>query len=584
MHEGPGMMHKICCFANVRWTIFATTIVSAVGGCASTGRHSEPSPADAAATNTPKTLFGALSGTPTAPANHSDPRVTAVQAENFGQASPSHSATSQITPASYASPQGVPNPTRWTSLEDSQPMVRRTPPLDAMQANQIAHYQTTRPDGSPDPHVEMVGHHGHGCRGQCPHGACPHCDHHRQHCMILGHRHPGVPRELQKVSLPDYVVEPPDILLIDVIKAVPKAPYRFAIFDTVRINMIKAVPSGPHRLEALDVIYLRVAGLPERFPIEGNYSINPGGMLDLGDPYGSINVKGMTLDQAREAVKGRLVDFKDPQVELLLVQGALPQTLTGEYVISPSGTITLGTYGEVYLAGRTRLDAENVVRHHLEKNGLEEVKLSLDLGTFAAIQQVVGEHMVGPDGTVMLGGYGQVYVTGMTRSQARAAVEAHLSLFLEDPRVSLDVFAFNSKVYYVIVQGTGMGDGVFRLPVTGNETVLDAIAQIQGLQPQSSKRIWVARPKPPGEEGACDQLLEVNWRAIVKGGSTETNYQLFPGDRLYIAEDNWWTVDTFIAKVTSPFERLFGFNLLGSSVVSNYRFFKQQGSRGNGGF
>ena len=58
----------------------------------------------------------------------------------------------------------------------------------------------------------------------------------------------------------------------------------------------------------------------------------------------------------------------------------------------------------------------------------------------------------------------------------------------------MDVVAYNSKVYYIITQGAGLGDSVRRLPVTGNETVLDAISQIGGLSQVSSKNIWIARP------------------------------------------------------------------------------------------
>ena len=38
----------------------------------------------------------------------------------------------------------------------------------------------------------------------------------------------------------------------------------------------------------------------------------------------------------------------------------------------------------------------------------------------------------------------------------------------------MDVQGFNSKLYYVILDGGGAGQQVVRLPVTGNETVLDA--------------------------------------------------------------------------------------------------------------
>ena len=67
---------------------------------------------------------------------------------------------------------------------------------------------------------------------------------------------------------------------------------------------------------------------------------------------------------------------------------------------------------------------------------------------------------------------------------------------LEKPDVVVDVLAYNSKMIYVVMDGGGFGEQLIRLPYTGNETVLDAIAQVNGLSQVSSKRIWVARPSP----------------------------------------------------------------------------------------
>jgi len=142
------------------------------------------------------------------------------------------------------------------------------------------------------------------------------------------------------------------------------------------------------------------------------------------------------------------------------------------------------------------------------------------------------------------------------------------------------VLSYNSKVYYVITQGAGFGDAVYRLPVTGNETVLDAISQIEGLQPHSSEQMWIARPSPAGAPHM--QVLPVDWNAITQGAVTNTNYQLLPGDRIYLAENHWVAFDTAVARITSPFERMFGFTLLGTSTVSSLRFF-HQGQNGGGG-
>jgi len=69
----------------------------------------------------------------------------------------------------------------------------------------------------------------------------------------------------------------------------------------------------------------------------------------------------------------------------------------------------------------------------------------------------------------------------------------------------VDVSGFNSSVYYVITDRPGQGELVVRVPVTGNETVLDAMAQIYGLPATASKkRIWLSRPVPA--DAGCEQI------------------------------------------------------------------------------
>ena len=155
----------------------------------------------------------------------------------------------------------------------------------------------------------------------------------------------------------------------------------------------------------------------------------------------------------------------------------------------------------------------------------------------------------------------------MTIEQAKAAIEQHLSQFLDDPEISLDVFAYNSKVYYIVTQGAGQGDAVYRFPVTGNETVLDAISQINGLNFNCSKKIWIARPT---DEPGQVQLLPVDWDAITSQACAATNYQILPGDRVFVAEDKMVALDTGLAKFTAPFERVMGFSMLGVGTVTRF--------------
>jgi polysaccharide export outer membrane protein len=300
----------------------------------------------------------------------------------------------------------------------------------------------------------------------------------------------AVPRELQKISLQPYVLEPPDIVLIDVVRAVPKSPYT---------------------VEALDALQIIVEGTLENQPIAGIYAVDPGGFVQLGPAYGGVKVKGLSLIEAREAIEKHL------------------------------------------------------------RSSLADARVSIGVAQIAGQQQIVGEHLVGLDGTLNLGSYGLVYVTGMTITEARAAVEEHLSQFLEEPKISLTVFAYNSKKYYVIVEGAGQGDRVTPLPITGNETVLDAIGTVGGLTALSSKTIWIARPAPAGVD--CDQILPVNWREITRGGSTDTNYQILPGDRVFISEDRFVALDSTLEKMLRPFERLLGFTALGAQTIQQLQRF-----------
>jgi polysaccharide export outer membrane protein len=130
--------------------------------------------------------------------------------------------------------------------------------------------------------------------------------------------------------------------------------------------------------------------------------------------------------------------------------------------------------------------------------------------------------------------------------------------------------AYNSKVYYVVIDGGGYGQQVFRFPITGNETVLDAISQINGLPPVADKSlVWVARATP--DDKAHPAVLPVDWHGITQDGSAATNYQIFPGDRIYVHSQKIIRVDSFLAKFLSPIDRVFGSILLGSSAVNSIR-------------
>ncbi len=153
----------------------------------------------------------------------------------------------------------------------------------------------------------------------------------------------------------------------------------------------------------------------------------------------------------------------------------------------------------------------------------------------------------------------------MTLDEARFAIREKMSHDFVDPKVSISVYAYNSKGIYVITQGGGLGGELVRLPYTGNETVIDALSQINGLSYVSSSRLWVARPNREEESSV---MLPVDWDGITQRADVSTNYQLLPGDRIFIAHNKIVAFDSAIAKLTSPLERILGFTLLGTGTAS----------------
>jgi polysaccharide export outer membrane protein len=308
------------------------------------------------------------------------------------------------------------------------------------------------------------------------------------HIPFIADAPPDVPREGRTTSIAEYEINSPDVVAIDLIRAVPLPPYK---------------------IKPQDLFFIQVSGTPAEDPIKGLFRVEPEGRVRLGPAYGSVEIAGLTLEEAARDIERFL------------------------------------------------------------KKSLKDPRVSVSLEEIGGIQLVRGEHLVRPDGTVNLGKYGRVSIARMTQEMAKAAIEKHLSQFFLNPEIALDITGFNSSVYYVIFDGGGSAEQVVRFPYFGRETVLDAIAQVNGLPAQASKnRAWLARPD---EDESGDTVLPIDWRGITMRGQTRTNYQIQPGDRIYVAADPLVKANDYLTKVLAPVERVLGVTLLGNSTIQQFR-------------
>jgi protein involved in polysaccharide export with SLBB domain len=139
------------------------------------------------------------------------------------------------------------------------------------------------------------------------------------------------------------------------------------------------------------------------------------------------------------------------------------------------------------------------------------------------------------DGTINLGRYGQLVVAGKTVEQIEAAVRAAVEAQTKNAGpITVRVVTRQSKVYYVL--GEVNAPGAF--PIQGRETVLDAIMAAGGLNDRAARRrIILSRPSPPA---SCRVVLPVCYNEVVQLGDTTTNYQVAPGDRIYVPTRTFW--------------------------------------------
>jgi autotransporter-associated beta strand protein len=360
-----------------------------------------------------------------------------------------------------------------------------------------------------------------------------------------------IPRELAMRPLPTYRIEPPDILQIEITSS--KAAGGGASQST---NLPEqAAPS-----EGADAVLGSSGSLA--FDTVTSNSGEPTATINSGESLTNTGAGTLTISGSNTYSGTTTISGDSP-----------PQTVSGWWTSSgdnsysggtavTAGTIVLGS--DASPTGTVRAFVQSGTPGPTGKPKFEKTVPSIH-----RIQAGAGQYLVGPDGTINLRQYGTVQVTGMTIIEAKTALEKHLSKYLESPEVVVEVLGYNSKVYYIITDGAGLGDNVRRIPICGKETVLDAVAAVGGLSQLSSKKMRLVRPSPTNPRKGT--ILPIDYEAITQRGATATNYQIMPGDRIFIAGDSVIALNNKLSKVTAPVERMMGIISLGASTIRSVK-------------
>jgi polysaccharide export outer membrane protein len=254
----------------------------------------------------------------------------------------------------------------------------------------------------------------------------------------------------------DYVIEPPDVLLIEGLKLAPKSSLRLGAHDEILI----------------------LAATGARLRIDGTYTLDIEGEVNLGDKCGRVRLAGLTTKEA---------------------EGLIQEKLTGE---------------------------------------VGKVNVSVTLHTGMNTEQIAGRHLVAMDGRVNLGDFGTVYVAGMTPSKARVAIEQKLSERLEKPEMFVEVASYNSKVAYVILEGGVNGDEVTRVtlpfPLTSETNVGSLLKDMVLPYPLNMGSAQLALKRPAVDDKGKEKIRPIEWDRAEGKPTDRTNYPVLPGDRICI--------------------------------------------------
>jgi polysaccharide export outer membrane protein len=198
--------------------------------------------------------------------------------------------------------------------------------------------------------------------------------------------------------------------------------------------------------------------------------------------------------------------------------------LPGDQVIKPDGSISIGEFG-VYQASQKTVEQiemeiqsiiDSEIRLGLESEYREERLRESGLTPDTARPEFEEDDAESEE------------ELAEAEQERRAALEERISERIKQNEISVRLVNWESKKIYVL--GEVNSPGYFGY--TGNQTVLDALLEAGGLTTKANHhQIIVSRPTPCG---SCRVVMKVCYDQVVQLGDTSTNYQLHPGDRVFV--------------------------------------------------
>lgn len=168
--------------------------------------------------------------------------------------------------------------------------------------------------------------------------------------------------------------------------------------------------------------------------------------------------------------------------------------------------------------------------------------------------------VVRPDGRISFDLIGDVEVEARTVEEIRAEITQRISEFIVSPDVTVELTESRSRRYYVVGQVNRPGS----FPLIGRVTAVEALASSSGgtlFASLNSSRLVRVSAEDAG-------VFAVRFSDITERGDGRTNYELKPGDIIYVPPNLSARIGLAIQNILFPVQSIVG---LGRTAVGTAR-------------
>ena len=210
--------------------------------------------------------------------------------------------------------------------------------------------------------------------------------------------------------------------------------------------------------------------------------------------------------------------------------------LPGDQIIKPDGHISLGEFGEYMAHGKTieqiGVEVQNIIDDKIRSD--LEVAFEIERRQRENDKQISNRRNASADDDEDLAAdeseddVDDLSLSNIEDEEARVALERRIIESILNNEISVRLVTWDSKKIYVLGEVNSPGS----FDYDGTHTVLDALIDAGGLTSSANEhKIIVARPTTCN---SCRIVMTICYDQIVQLGDTTSNYQLMPGDRVFV--------------------------------------------------